>query len=83
MRRDVRALLSLLKEQSIERLFLPFVALQQLAEASQASGLIPDNLQDIITAGEQLQITPAITYLFTNLPNARLHNHYGPRKVML
>ena len=78
MRRDVRALLSLLKEQSIERLFLPFVALQQLAEASQASGLIPDNLQDIITAGEQLQITPAITYLFTNLPNARLHNHYGP-----
>ena len=78
MRRDARALLSLLKEQAVERLFLPFVALQQLAEVAQVSGLVPDHLQDIITAGEQLQITPAITYLFTNLPNARLHNHYGP-----
>jgi amino acid adenylation domain-containing protein len=78
MRRDARALLSLLKEQAVERLFLPFVALQLLAEVVQSSGLIPDHLQDIITAGEQLQITPAITYLFTNLPNAKLHNHYGP-----
>ena len=78
LRRDARALLSLLKKQSVERLFLPFVALQQLAEAAESTEIVPDSLKEIITAGEQLQITPAISYLFSKLNNARLSNHYGP-----
>jgi amino acid adenylation domain-containing protein/thioester reductase-like protein len=78
IRQDSRALLSLLQEQNIERLFLPFVALQQLAVAAESAMLFPDNLREVITAGEQLQITPAISYLFNNLNQATLHNHYGP-----
>ena len=35
-------------------------------------------LKEIITAGEQLQITPAISRLFARLPDCSLHNHYGP-----
>ncbi|NES23313.1 MAG: AMP-binding protein, partial [Symploca sp. SIO3E6] len=55
LRRDPVALLYLLREQPIERLFLPFVALQQLAETAQTWGLIPSSLREVITAGEQLQ----------------------------
>lgn len=32
----------------------------------------------MITAGEQLQITPAIQEFFTQVTNCTLHNHYGP-----
>ncbi|MFY0533910.1 hypothetical protein [Nannocystis pusilla] len=39
-RRDARALLALLEQQAVERLFLPFVYLQHLAEAA-SSGLRP------------------------------------------
>jgi amino acid adenylation domain-containing protein len=78
LRTDTRALLSLLKKQAVERLFLPFVALQQLAEVAESTEVVPDKLKEIITAGEQLQITPAISYLFSKLNNASLANHYGP-----
>ncbi|MEL7406243.1 MAG: amino acid adenylation domain-containing protein [Cyanobacteria bacterium J06558_2] len=81
LRRDARALLSLLKEQAVSRLFLPFVALQQLAEVAESSGVIPEYLREIITAGEQLQITPAISYLFSKLNHATLSNQYGPSET--
>ena len=83
LRRDPPALLSFLSEQQIERLFLPFVALQQLAEAFEtcAQDGRPQNLRDVITAGEQLQITPQILCLFASLEGCALHNHYGPTEA--
>jgi len=77
VRRDPMALLRLLAEQQVERLFLPFVALQQLAEIADISDLVPQSLREIVTAGEQLQITPAISRLFDRL-NCTLQNQYGP-----
>src|SRR5699024_8499698 len=44
-------------------------------------GRLPRTLTDVITAGENLRITPAIRALFRALPNARLHNHYGPTEA--
>ncbi|ARV57485.1 non-ribosomal peptide synthetase [Nostocales cyanobacterium HT-58-2] len=78
LRRDASAMLAFLNQKSIERLFLPFVALQQLAEVATSSESVPSSLKEIITAGEQLQITPALTNLFSRLPDCTLHNHYGP-----
>jgi amino acid adenylation domain-containing protein len=78
IRRDPFALLNLLDRAAIDRLFLPFVALQQLAEVAVSNNLLPQQLTEVITAGEQLQITPAISQFFGNLPNCTLHNHYGP-----
>ncbi|WP_013334418.1 non-ribosomal peptide synthetase [Gloeothece verrucosa] len=78
IRRDSRALWSFLKKENINRLFLPFVALQQLAEIAQESDQVPQHLQEIITSGEQLQINPAITHLFQKLNNCSLYNQYGP-----
>ena len=38
-------------------------------------------LRDVVSAGEALRITPAIRALFQALPDAALHNHYGPTET--
>ena len=80
-RRDPYALLDLLDREKVERLFLPYVGLQALAEAVAAGGRLPTHLRDVVTAGEQLRITPALRSLFAALPAAVLHNHYGPTET--
>ena len=77
-RRDAKALWALLNEKAVERMFLPFIALQQLAEASQDDAVTIESLREIITAGEQLQVTQPIADLFARLPDCRLCNQYGP-----
>ncbi|WGV25108.1 non-ribosomal peptide synthetase [Halotia branconii] len=78
LRRDAVALLGFLKQKAVERLFLAFVALQQLAEVAVDSEIFASHLREVITAGEQLQITPAISQWFSKLGDCTLHNHYGP-----
>ncbi|MBW4457214.1 MAG: amino acid adenylation domain-containing protein [Nostoc indistinguendum CM1-VF10] len=78
VRRDAVSLLRCLTDESVQRLFLPFVALQQLAEVANSGGSVPISLREIITAGEQLQVTQQIANLFRNLEGCVLHNHYGP-----
>ncbi|MEU0793369.1 amino acid adenylation domain-containing protein [Amycolatopsis sp. NPDC005961] len=80
-RHDVPALLAQLETAGVERIFLPYVALQLLAEHGVRLGRYPSRLRDVITAGEQLVCTPAIRRWFAGLPGARLHNHYGPTET--
>ena len=82
-RRDPDALLRRLAAARVERLFLPFVALHQLAEAAHGRSAAGLALREVITAGEQLRITPAIAALFTQLPACRLYNQYGPTETHL
>ena len=77
-RKDAVEMLNFLNEQAIDRLFLPFIALQHLAEIGDSRGIIPASLREVITAGEQLQITRSIVNWFDQLPNCTLYNHYGP-----
>jgi amino acid adenylation domain-containing protein len=81
VRRDPWKLLALLNGERIERVFLPVSALHALAEAVAAGGQKPATLRDVITAGEQLRITPATRSLFAGLPDCVLHNHYGPTET--
>ncbi len=81
LRLDPSALLDALRSQAIERLFLPFVALQQLAEIAAEQDTWPEALREVVTAGEQLQITQAVAELFTRLPDCRLFNQYGPSET--
>ncbi|MBI1839331.1 MAG: amino acid adenylation domain-containing protein, partial [Verrucomicrobia bacterium] len=81
LRYDPLQLLAYLRQQRIHRLFLPFVALNQLAEAVESQHALPSDLRQVITAGEALQATPRIRALFKALPSARLHNHYGPSET--
>jgi amino acid adenylation domain-containing protein len=80
-RRDPFALLELLARERVERVFLPYVALQALAEAMVAGGVVPTQLRDVISAGEQLRVTPAIRALFAAVPGCVLHNQYGPTET--
>jgi amino acid adenylation domain-containing protein len=76
-RRDPDALVRLIHDGAVERVFVPYVALVQLAEASERLGLVPSRLREVMTAGEALQSTPAIRRFFA-ATGAVLHNQYGP-----
>ena len=80
-RRDAGELWQLLIRERIERLFLPFVALQYLAEASEHNEEYPATLREVITAGEQLKITRHIRSLFAKLNGCTLDNQYGPSET--
>ncbi len=79
LRRDPVAMLTLVIDEAIERLFVPVVVLQQLAECAVADGgQLPVSLREVVTAGEQLQITAPVASFFESVPICRLHNEYGP-----
>jgi len=80
-RQDAEALLSYLVTARIERLFLPCVALQHLAQTAVAQGIYPLALLEVVTAGEQLLCTDALKTWFGGLPQASLFNHYGPTET--
>ncbi|MGY2438214.1 amino acid adenylation domain-containing protein [Pseudomonas sp. SDO52101_S400] len=80
-RQDAEALLGYMVEARIERLFLPYVALQHLAQTAVARGIYPSALREVITAGEQLLCTEALRNWFGGMPQASLFNHYGPTET--
>lgn len=80
-RLDSHRLVQTLHEQKIARLFLPAVALQELANAAMAEAIFPSGLREVITAGEQLVLTPTLRSWFQGLPRARLVNQYGPSET--
>lgn len=80
-RQDVPTLLRELERGGAERIFLPYVALQLLAEHGARTGQFPSRLREVVTAGEQLVCTDAIRRWFAGLPDARLFNHYGPTET--
>jgi len=81
LRLNTLQLLNYLEEQKINRLFLPFIALQNLAEIAVNNKNDLSSLKEIITAGEQLQVTPALINFFERLNNCKLFNHYGPTEA--
>lgn len=82
-RRDPTTLLRVLDEARVGRVFLPYVALQQLAEASDALGIRPRELRVIISSGEQLRVTDEIRRFCAALPGTVLENQYGPTETNL
>ncbi|MFE9449970.1 amino acid adenylation domain-containing protein [Streptomyces sp. NPDC006739] len=80
-RQDMPLLLEQLEAGGTERIFLPYVALQLLAEHGVRGGRYPSRLREVVTAGEQLVCTDAIRRWFAHLPGARLFNHYGPTET--
>lgn len=81
VRKDARQLLGLLTESRVDRLFIPPLMLQSVSECAEGSDTVPESLRDVITAGEQLRVSPQIRSLFKRLGRCRLHNHYGPTET--
>jgi len=77
-RRDMAAVLRVLREERVERLILPFIALQHLAEQAAISSEPLPPLKQVITGAEQLRISSEIRELFERLGDCRLQNQYGP-----
>ncbi|MFG2485844.1 amino acid adenylation domain-containing protein [Streptomyces virginiae] len=80
VRRDPPRLLDLLAEHRVDRLFLPAAALHQIAQCGVRASVQPP-LRDIVCAGEQLQVTEAVSGWLRAMPGCRLHNHYGPTET--
>ena len=87
-RLSANGLFQFIVDQGIERIFVPYFALQMLAEGLEnfaaklpADAPIDCALREVITAGEQLRIEPKIARFFQRIPGCRLHNHYGPTET--
>ncbi|WP_337048336.1 amino acid adenylation domain-containing protein [Serratia liquefaciens] len=81
IKQDHVALLHFIAEQQIERIFLPYVALQSLAEVALALHSPPRGLREVVTAGEQLYCGESIRAFFQASPDALLINMYGPSET--
>ncbi len=81
VRRDPKALTGLLRQRSIERLFVPPLMLQSMAAHAGPGAEMPSSLKDVITAGEPLRIGAEIREFFRRSAGCRLHNHYGPTET--
>ncbi|MEW6735288.1 MAG: amino acid adenylation domain-containing protein, partial [Acidobacteriota bacterium] len=79
-RRDLGLLAERVRTAEIEKILLPYIALQGLVEELNRQGIAGLKLQEVITAGEQVKITESIRRLFEQL-ECRLHNHYGPTET--
>lgn len=80
-RRDPARLLDLIRREEITSLFLPLVALQQIAETAVADGRATPSLREVMTGGEQLVITPSVARWFAGMPDCTLQNIYGPTEA--
>jgi len=81
MRVDPSRLLRYISDYSVNRIFLPFVVLQYLTEAADAEKYFPACLKEVMTAGEQLKVTPQVVRFFAALPGCVLFNQYGPTET--
>ncbi|HST59700.1 MAG TPA: amino acid adenylation domain-containing protein, partial [Longimicrobium sp.] len=79
-RRDLAGVLDQLESQGIERIFLPYVALQALADVAAERGTVPARLREVQTAGEQLRVTEPLRRFF-QATGAALSNQYGPSET--
>ena len=65
-RRDPEFLQSLIMKHGVECLFMQFLALHTLAESATEQGVTFSSLKEVVTAGERLQITPAVAKFFVD-----------------
>ncbi|RMS80463.1 Non-ribosomal peptide synthetase module [Pseudomonas savastanoi] len=80
-RKDLASLRPTLVAEGVQRAFLPFAVLQQLAGLSEADAARPAYGCEIVTAGEALLINDELRAFVCGLGGAQLHNQYGPTET--
>ena len=81
VRREGPLLLAFLAAQGVSRLFLPPVALDELANAAGRKHVPLPALREVIVAGDKLDVTDTVRAWFEGLPGVRLVNQYGPTET--
>ena len=79
-RKDSFSMLEYIENHNIDLLHVPYVVLNNLA-LSRSQHALPNWPKVLITAGEQLQVTPEIRQIYERYPDYALHNHYGPTET--
>ena len=82
-RKDITALMNLIDEQKIERLFLPIAIVQLMSEEMLETSQILSCIKEINCGGDSMVITPAIRQAFTKIPGIHLNNQYGPTEATI
>lgn len=77
---DISALVGFIKDNALERLFLPNAVLQVFCQFINENAIRLEHLKVIVTAGEKLEVTGGLKAFFS-LHSARLINHYGPTET--
>jgi len=80
-KQDFASLVEFLVVNKIERIFMPYIALLNMAQWACRLEKYPTDLKEIITAGEQLIANREIRQLLQHCTNARLYNQYGPSET--
>lgn len=81
-RRDPALLLDVMSRHDVRRLFISFGGLTNIVQYAREAGTLPSlRLSEIITTGEQQQITPPLTDFLHRANTDRLVNHYGPTET--
>jgi amino acid adenylation domain-containing protein len=76
--RDPQAILRLLLRHQVQRIYVPYVELQQLAQAAVDQPTSNWHLRTIVSAGEQLLLSQVIVSWLCRLEGCVLANQYGP-----
>ena len=80
-RHELPTLLRILDDAQAERVILPYVALQALADIVVRGAAVPSRLRIIASSGEQLRITDEIRALCAAIDGVILENQYGPTET--
>ncbi len=81
-RKDIDYLLDFLIRYRIEILYLPFYYLNFLfTESRRWFAGFHHSLKHLVTAGEQLILTPGLKFFLESNAGVQLHNHYGPAEM--
>jgi amino acid adenylation domain-containing protein len=80
LRRDFERLARFIDDRRVQRLFVPFLALDAIAGAADTPPT--EGLEvEVITSGERLEITPSIRKFFLRRSGWSLANQYGPTET--
>ncbi|NEW06408.1 amino acid adenylation domain-containing protein [Paenibacillus sp. SYP-B3998] len=80
VRKDPKRLFARIEESKIEVLYLPVAFLKFIFTEAEWAEQFPHCVSHIITAGEQLVVTPQIEAVLRSR-GIHLHNHYGPSET--
>ena len=81
LRRDTGRLITFLNQAGVKRMFLPYVALSQIAETFAETDQFPKHVREVLCTAEQLQVSDSIRALLSRSAGCRLINEYGPSET--
>ena len=80
-RKDTNTLFNYIIQKKVNKLFIPYVLLKELAKVAMNKSSFPVSLKEIFTAGEQLHVTQEISMFLKKASYISLYNQYGPTET--